>query len=168
MRILPTLVLLAVLAPLANAALPTAPATYVFPTGGSVSLDVTYADGLGSTKFGFEQLGGRTGGPSQRLVAGALCTEWDGTFTQVLVRASAADNAASARLNVLGAAVATAPPTRDSAGFTFDALGGPGAWEGVLLVCDDAAGVGSIHFAATLARTPVVGADPAVIRLTEA
>lgn len=163
MRLLVPLILLAPLA-LAD---PTQDAVHLFATGGSILADVRYADGIGTTKFGFAQLAGQGGGPTQRLDAGALCTEWVGTFTQVLIEATATDNVASAQLAFTGTLASIGPTQRSTPSFTLDALGGAGAFEGSLLVCDDAAGQGKVRFTARVVPIPLTGAQPALVRLTE-
>lgn len=162
--LLTTLILLA---PLAAALPANVGETYAFANGGSVLVDVRYADGIATTKFGFSQLAGEGGGPSQRLEAGALCTEWIGTFTQVLIEATSEDRVASATFIAVGYAAGTGSGSRSAPGFTLDALGAPGAFEGSLLVCDDAAGEGKIRFLASVERVPLANANAATIRLTE-
>lgn len=138
---------------------------YAFATHGAVFLEVAYSDGLASTKFGFTQLVGQEGGPTQRLEAGALCTEWHGAFSQVLVEARASDHAEAATL-LLAGHVGAGPSERHEPGFVFDAVGGPTAYEGRLTVCDDLVGGGSILFSATVRPLPLGGANPAVVRVT--
>lgn len=154
------------LLPTLQAAAPAAQ-LFVFPGEGGIFLDVRYDDGLASTKFGFVQLAGQGGGPTQRLVAGALCTEWDGTFSQVLVKARASDHASAATLSMVGALSAHGSPRRDAPGFDFDAMGGPGAFEGTLTICDDAAGEGRATFRGGIATLPLLHANPATVRITE-
>lgn len=168
MRALRSLVLLALLAPLAHASVG-GESVHVFATSGAVLLDVSYEDGLGSTKFGFTQLAGQGGGPTQRLEATATCTEWRGTFTQVLVLARDEDRAANATLAILGdvGTPLAGAPQRHEPGFAFDAMGAPGAFEGTLLVCDDPEGPGIVRFFASVRPTPFARADPALVRITE-
>lgn len=163
----PLLASILLLAPLAMAG-PADDETYVFALGGSLLVDVRYHDGIASTKFGFMQLAGEGGGPTQRLEAGALCTEWIGTFTQVLVEATDDDNVASASVRIVGPLAATHDGIREEAGFTLDAIGNAGAFEGSLLVCDNAAGEGQVRLSVSVARTPIATANPALVRITEA
>lgn len=158
---------LLVLAPLA-AAEPGDTHAYVFTTSGSLLVDVRYDDGVGTTKFGFMQVAGQNGGPTQRLEAGATCTEWRGTFTQVLVEATAAKRASAATFSIVGAAAGTGPVSRDTPGFVVDAAGGAGALIGSLLVCDEPGGEGLVRLNVDVAPLPLARAQPTLVRLTEA
>lgn len=133
---------------------------HVFALGGSVHVEARYFDGLGSTKFGFLMLQGDGGRQDDRLDPGAQCTEWHGTFTQVEVKARPEDNAASSAFDLRGE-VASVPPgaprAGGAAGFTFDALGGPGAFQGVLDVCDHPGALGLVSFTGTPAPLLLVG-----------
>lgn len=160
------LLALVLLAPLAAAG-PADVALHAFALGGSMLVDVTYSDGVGSTRFGFLQHAGDTGGPQERLEPGATCTEWVGTFTQILIKATSADHVRTARAALVGAHASTGPTTRDTGGFTFDAQGGPGALDGSLLVCDQPGGTGRVRATLDVARTPLVRADPVLVRMTE-
>lgn len=127
---------------------------YAFVTGGSVHVQARYYDGLGSTKFGFMMFQGDGGRENDRIDPGAQCTEWHGTFTQVEVKAGGNENVASAAFRLAGFAAAApldAPATGDQPGFTFDALGAPGAFEGTLDVCDHPGSLGLVSFTGTLA-----------------
>lgn len=111
----------------------------VYAEPGFVRVEVTYSDGVASTKMGFVQHEGQNGGPDERLEPGMRCTEWFGTFTQVLVEARASDAADTVDLDISGFLAAPGEPTErhiDEPGFVLDALGTPGAFEGRLLVCD--------------------------------
>lgn len=140
---------------------------YAFPTGGSVLLDVHYSDGISTTKFGFLQVAGEGGLPEKRLTPTAECTEWRGTFTQVLVKARAIDNPDAVTFRAFGATLATGTGSRDTGGFVLDAIGNAGAFRGSLITCDDAVNGGSIHFAATVVPLHAPLAQPATVRLTE-
>lgn len=166
MRPFLALVLLALL-PTANAGTP-AGDVYLMTGPSAILLEVGYADGLASTKFGFVQLVGQGGGPTQRLEAGSLCTEWHGAFSQVLVQARESDGATNATLLVAGhlATPAAGPSERQDVGYVLDALGGATAFEGRLTVCDDAEGGGSVLFSASVRPTPLARANPAIVRVT--
>lgn len=152
--------------PLAQAA--TAPDVFVLAQGGLVVVHSDYTDGVGSTKFGFNQLAGRDGGPTHRLIAGANCTEWDGTFTQILVEATVAQHATNASFRVFGADAATpgAQDARDEPGFTVDLAAPPGGISGTLLVCDNPAGPGSVTFTGTLHAQPPLPVGLVLVRVT--
>lgn len=102
-------------------------------------IEVTYSDGVASTKMGFVQHEGQDGGPNERLEPGVRCTEWFGTFTQVLVEARESDAAETVDLDISGFLAPPDEPTQreiDEPGLVLDAIGTPGAFEGRLLVCD--------------------------------
>lgn len=164
MRILPLLLPLLVLLPTSHAAAP-AGDVYVLPGDSAILLHVRYSDGLASTKFGFTQFAGLGGDATQRLEAGALCTEWHGAFQQLLVLAREQDDAVEATLFVTNA-VGTASPERVGPGYVFDAFGGPTAFDGRFTVCDDLVGGGSILVSVTVRGLPLAGVNPALVRVT--
>ncbi|MCA1814146.1 MAG: hypothetical protein LC624_09385 [Halobacteriales archaeon] len=174
------LVLLLGLAPVLagmGAALPALPAlsehAHLFLLGGAVHVQARYFDGLGSTKFGFLQFQGDGGRQDDRIDPGAQCTEWHGTFTQVEVRAQPEDNVASSEYALSGQLAALppdAPTSGGAAGFTFDALGGLGAFDGVLDVCDHPGSFGLVSFTGSPAPLLLVGqvGTPGLVHIEEA
>lgn len=143
---------------------------YAFATGAQVSVRVEYFDGLGSTKFAFNQFSGEQGQAEDRLEPGAECTEWVGRFTQVMVQARAQDNVDRVRVRLAGYDAAFPPGAdgaRDEPGFVLEALGAVGAFDGVLLVCDNAAGNGVVSFQGTLHDPPLLDAYAGIVRIVE-
>lgn len=144
-------------APALGGGSPTGTEDYLFAPGGGVHAQARYFDGLGSTKMAFLMFQGQSGAANDRLSAGARCTEWHGAFTQVTVKAGEADNAGEA-FYAIGGFLAAAPPMatgqRTGVGFHLDALGGPGAWEGTLTVCDHPDGDGVVDFVGALTDMP--------------
>lgn len=151
---------------------PTGYEHYAYAVGGHVHVQARYFDGVGSTKFSFLMFQGQSGAAGDRIVAGARCTEWRGTFTQVAVKARTEDNAIDAFLILQGFAAAV-PPTatgaRTGPGFQFDALGGPGAFRGILTVCDHPDGYGAVDFEGGLGDMPLahLPAYLGVVQITE-
>ncbi len=142
---------------------------YTFGDGGTVFLETRYADGVGSTRMTFIQLAGADGGPGQRLEPTPECTEWIGTFTQIFVSAERSETTADATLRLGGELLSTPPSAqgdRDEPGWVLDVLGGPGAWEGSLLVCDDPDGQGLVRFRGTVQAPPLVDTQPGLVKLT--
>lgn len=151
---------------------PTGAEDYVYALGGVVHAQARYFDGLASTKVAFLMLQGQGGAADDRLSPGARCTEWHGTFTLVSLKAGAEDNSHAAVLELSGFAAAV-PPTADGQragpGWTVDVMGGPGAWDGVLLVCDHPDGDGAADFTGTVADMPFTHAPYAgLVHLQEA
>lgn len=112
-----------------------------------------YHDGLGSTKFSFLMWTGNTGGTTHRLESGAVCTEWHGTFTQLALRATAADGVEAASYEVRSAAAAVPPEATGAGagGFLLDLAGGPGFLAGDLGVCDHPGSIGTVSFSGATA-----------------
>ena len=132
-----------------------------------VEVRVTYADGIGSTKMGFIQFEGSSGEPDERFSPDAECTEWIGTFTQVLVEARAEDHVATSRLVVSGHAVGERID-QDGTRFDLNVLGSNGAWQGSLLVCDgDPDGDGLVRFTGQINPLPLADTNPALVHLTQ-
>jgi hypothetical protein len=143
---------------------------FAYAVAGEVHVQARYYDGLGSTKVSFTMLQGQSGHAGDRLSPGARCTEWHGTFHQVAIKARAADNARDAFHLLRGFALAVppgAPAERPTPGFTFDALGGPGAWSGNLVVCDHPDGPGAVDFQGTVATAPVVRGPYAALAVVQ-
>lgn len=144
---------------------------FAFVDEADIDLRVAYADGMATTKFGFNQFSGERNDADERLSPGAECTEWVGRFNQVAVQARPQDNVDSVELTMSGYEATLAPdadPTRDEQGWTFEALGAPGAFDGTLLVCDRPNGNGVIDFDAELAGTLGSGPMDGIVRLEEA
>jgi hypothetical protein len=173
MRALLTLLALAPVAAALAAPLPLpADHAHLFALGGSVHAQARYFDGLGSTKFGFVMFQGDGGRQNDRLDPGAQCTEWHGTFTQVEVKARPDDNVASAVFNMTGQLAALPPDAATvggAQGFLFDALGSPGAFLGVLDVCDHPGSFGLVSFTGSPAPLLLVGqaGAPGVVLIQE-
>lgn len=139
---------------------------YAFTDSGTVAATVHYADGIATTKMGFFQITGTSGTPSDRLSATAECTEWIGTFSQVLVEAGTEDNVNTSDVRILGGIASPgAARVHTDVPFVLDALGGPLAYKGSLLVCDDPVGDGLIRLNVDIHPLAVVDADPGVVRL---
>lgn len=157
---------------LAGGGSPSGTESYLYAPGGVVHAQARYFDGVASTKVAFTMLQGQGGAADDRLSPGARCTEWHGSFTAVSVKAGADDNSHAAFFELAGFAAAV-PPTADgqrtTPGWTLDALGGPGAWEGVLLVCDHPDGDGAADFTGTVADMPFTHAPYAgIVHVQEA
>lgn len=143
---------------------------FAYAATGALHVQARYYDGLGSTKVSFTMLQGQSGQADDRLSTGARCTEWHGTFHQVAVKAREADNVRDGFYALAGPALALppqAPLDRPVPGFTFDALGGPGAWSGNLLVCDHPDGAGAVDFQARVAAAPLVQGPYAALAVVQ-
>lgn len=142
---------------------------YLQPT--FVFAEAVYADGVGSTKMGFVQVEGESGTAEDRLVPGASCTEWVGTFSQVLIEARAEDDVASGEVDIRGYAIAVpteADGTLTGDGWVLDAIGGPSVLRGRLLVCDGTTPGpdGLVRFTGVREDLPFVDENPLAVRLT--
>lgn len=142
------------------------------PAEEEIEVLVRYADGRATTKFAFNQFEGERDNASGRLDAGAECTEWIGTFTQVQIQAGFDDAVSSASVGLEGY---TFPPdptgpflgdgTQRGPGFVFDALGTAGVFEGTLTVCDNPDGDGLASFSGTVESAPLADSTLGIVRL---
>lgn len=156
------------LASSAHAIAPPAEA-YVFAGAGAIDAQVLYFDGLSSTKITFGQFQGSTSSGDHRLVPGAVCTEWRGTFHSVVLMAGSEQNAQSATLRIEGAVGSTpgASGARDGPGWVVDAFAYGGALQGTLLVCDNPQGPGLIDVTLDVAPLPLNAPRSALVRVKE-
>lgn len=154
---------------LTAAALPLPTAVFALADEGSMDALVFYYDGLGSTKIAFSQFQGSTGQADDRLSPGAICTEWHGTFHNVVVKAGSSDNAQSAHY-VIANALATTPDAqaeRDDVGWVLDATGAGPSIHGTLQACDNPSGAGVAFLRATGGTLPLETPHPSIVRIKE-